>query len=164
MEKNEKSLTETPQKNTIEKITDYFRFIPKKNKQILLWSSILVIVAIVAISNIMSWTTTKWHGSAWDINLDDLLNDSAVNKQEITNCLNDKWVTFYGSASCGFSKEDVKKYGNDMKNFPIVDCDEEKTLCDMAGITQCPARSDGNTTKYDIKSINDLWSAFGCTQ
>lgn len=139
-----------------------FKSIPKKRLQIFWWVAVLVIVFVIAMINMISIPSKQWHWSAGDINLDDLLDDGAVDKQETINCLNEKWITFYGSASCGFGKNDVAKYGKDMKNFPMVDCDDEQTLCDMAGITECPARSDWTKVEYDIKNIDDLGSAFGC--
>jgi len=148
--------------NFLSKILNKLKSIPKKQLQIFGWVLVCVVVLVIVVTNMLSGVSKKWHWSAGDINLDDLLVDWEVDKQEIVNCLNDKWVVFYGSASCGFGKGDVEKYWKDMKKFTMIDCDEEQVLCDMAWITQCPARSDWNKVEYDIKSIDDLGSAFSC--
>ena len=109
----------------------------------------------------------QWHWAADDSLLDDILQNTDESldqeKQKLIACLQDKWVTFYGWESCGYSCEDVKKYGNDMKQFTCVDCDNNEQKCESKWITDLPVRADGNNEiAKDITSVYDLADQYWC--
>ena len=124
-----------------------------------------IVVWWVSAMMVMMNTWPNQHGAWGDFNLDDLLawTDEAVEKQAMIDCLSKKWVSFYGWASCGFSCEDVSKYGKDMKNFSCIDCDINGSKREGIGVKELPLwrSADGKTAK-DITSLNDLAAEYSC--
>lgn len=123
-----------------------------------------------SVKSIFWMQTNGSHWAAWELdlsNFDGLLENvdaNAVDEQKVINCLNDKWVAFYGWASCWYSCDDVKKYWKKMKEFPCIDCDENEALCDMANIKELPVWAWEWKQVKNITSLNDLAIEFGCDE
>lgn len=155
-----------PKAGIVSKVKTWFTTLPKSQKIIGISSAVILLSVVVVASRtvLSSPSTAPGHGAAGD-GLDDLLGDidaGSLDEQTTINCLNDKGVTLYLGASCGFTKAEVQQKGKKMKEFAIVDCDEDSELCDMAGITQLPSRCADGKCVGDIFSVKDLATEFGC--
>ncbi|MCS6982860.1 MAG: hypothetical protein NZL83_01595 [Candidatus Absconditabacterales bacterium] len=120
---------------------------------------------VMAMIMTMISSSPNQHGAGGELDLDSLLagTEEAVARQEMITCLKNQGATFYGGASCGYSCDDVQRYGKDMKNFSCVDCDLTPEKCEGMKVTHLPVwRNTAGKEAKDITSLIDLAGEYGC--
>ena len=65
-------------------------------------------------------------------------DDSPGEYDELATCLTQKGVIMYGTEWCSHCQNQKKAFGNSFKLINFVDCDANRAVCSIAGITGYP--------------------------
>ncbi|MFH1474201.1 MAG: thioredoxin domain-containing protein [Candidatus Aenigmatarchaeota archaeon] len=82
---------------------------------------------------------------------------------EFAKCLTDSGAVMYGTEWCGHCQNQKAMFGNSFSYVNYVDCDNNKLLCDNAGVEGYPTwRIDANNYPGE-KTLQALSDLSGCS-
>jgi hypothetical protein len=78
---------------------------------------------------------------------------------DFAKCLTREGATIYGTDTCTFCKDQKSDFGSSFQYVDYVNCDYEKSQCDLAGVSAYPTWTyDGNRLrgKQKLSYLSDL--------
>ena len=117
-----------------------------KKKLLLLWS--LFTIAIIAWCGANSTNTDQWPTA----------------EDTLAACLTEQWVTMYGTERCPHCRDQKKLFGkNAFDAVRYVDCDKQRTQCQVAGVQWFPTRITQSGDKYPgTQELSELATIAWC--
>ncbi|MFH0929366.1 MAG: hypothetical protein V1818_03350 [Candidatus Aenigmatarchaeota archaeon] len=88
--------------------------------------------------------------------------DSGGNYDEFAKCLTENGATMYGTSWCSHCNNQKDMFGSSFKYVDFVDCDQNKLLCDNAGVEGYPTWRIDDSNYPGEKTLQNLSNLSGC--
>ena len=80
----------------------------------------------------------------------------------LATCLTDNGATMYGTEWCGHCQNQKAMFGDSFKDVNFVDCDQDRSACQAAGIRGYPTWVIGGKQYPGTQSLATLAELVGC--
>lgn len=91
--------------------------------------------------------------------------DTSDETTTLAQCLTQKGAIMYGTNRCPHCQNQKKLFGESFSHVNFVDCDKEKTVCQLAGIQGYPTwKFTDGTVLHGTQSLEALAQAAHCGQ
>ncbi|MBU1246094.1 MAG: hypothetical protein ABIJ20_01870 [Nanoarchaeota archaeon] len=88
--------------------------------------------------------------------------DPISDNDQLARCLTQNGATMYGTEWCSHCKDQKELFGDSFQYVNYVDCDQDKTSCSNAGITDYPTWVINNEKYPGVQQLSKLKELTNC--
>lgn len=131
-------------------------------KQKHLYLLVIVVVASIALFLLGNYITGRFVNPGGDGGNGGNSGGEVDKVAQFAQCLTDKGVVMYGSASCGHCANQKEMFGDAFQYVTYVECTEQQSVCNQKGVQYVPAWEIDGTLYVGEKSFFELSRMSGC--